>query len=61
MMAHPKISTCYHEPFGDAFFSGPERRCERYSEHENSTNMAMTYGAILQNIVDRASKPQVLP
>ncbi|KAI4107282.1 MAG: hypothetical protein LQ339_002680 [Xanthoria mediterranea] len=61
MMAHPDISTCFHEPFSVAFYFGPERLCERYPEHENSTNEDMTYGAILHNIVERASKHQQDP
>ncbi|KAI4228879.1 MAG: hypothetical protein L6R36_001297 [Xanthoria steineri] len=61
MMAHPEVSTYFHEPFGDAFYLGPERLCERYPEHDNSTNEDMTYGAILHDIVSKASKHQPNP
>lgn len=60
-MAHPDVSTCFHEPFGDAFYFGPERLCERYPEHHDVTNEDMTYGAILHDIFEKASEHQVLP
>ena len=35
-MARPDILNCIHEPFGDAFYYGPERLSERYADDDEA-------------------------
>lgn len=57
MTQHETI-TCFHEPFGDAFYYGPERLSPRFSDEQarlDSGFSKSTYGSILENIKREAS------
>ncbi|KAI9781401.1 MAG: hypothetical protein M1839_005995 [Geoglossum umbratile] len=42
---------CFHEPFGDAYWLGPERQGERYEEVRGSTGLAhLTYKSVVDGI-----------
>jgi hypothetical protein len=47
---------CIHEPFGDAFYFGPERLSERYENDEvarmESGFADVTYGGVVKRIVE---------
>ena len=48
------ILTCIHEPFGDAYYYGPERMSSRFENdqkvHEESGFADSTYGSIIARI-----------
>ena len=45
---------CVHEPFGDAYYFGPERLAERYANDEKARNESgfgeSTFKTIMDNI-----------
>jgi hypothetical protein len=42
---------CLHEPFGDAYWLGPERQLERYEEFRTATALAhTTYKSVMDDI-----------
>jgi hypothetical protein len=42
---------CFHEPFGDAYWLGPERQGERYEEVRGATGFAhVTYKSVVDDI-----------
>jgi len=57
--------TCVHEPFGDAFYFGPERLSERYEKHEkdrvDSGFGNSTYKTILDRIEREGSEVRIFP
>jgi hypothetical protein len=56
---------CVHEPFGDAFYYGPERLSPRFSEDEASRVKSgfsnSTYQTIFDNIDNLESEVRLLP
>jgi hypothetical protein len=58
-MTRRDILRCIHEPFGDAFYFGPERSSARYEEDEEARSSSgfasTTYGDVLTNLL-RLSK-----
>ncbi|KAJ5833661.1 hypothetical protein N7474_001972 [Penicillium riverlandense] len=59
MTQHDTIQ-CVHEPFGDAFYYGPERLSTRFADDEqtrlNSGFSKATYGSVLEGIKQEASQ-----
>jgi hypothetical protein len=59
-MTRTDILTCIHEPFGDAFYYGPERLSERYENdpeaREKSGFAKITYQAVQKNIDKEMAK-----
>lgn len=58
MTQHETIR-CFHEPFGDAFYYGPERLSPRFSDEQariNSGFSESTYGSVLERIKQEASE-----
>ena len=53
-MTRQDILTCVHEPFGDAFYFGPERLSERYEDDEESREQSgfaqSTFNTIFERI-----------
>ncbi|KAL8802953.1 MAG: hypothetical protein Q9200_006408 [Gallowayella weberi] len=62
-MTRPETLTCFHEPFGDAFYWGPERRSPR-SESERNVREGTefencTYEAVLRSLLKAAEGKRV--
>lgn len=59
MTQHDTIH-CVHEPFGDAFYYGPERLSSRFEDDEQtrvkSGFSSSTYGSVLEGIMSKASE-----
>ena len=59
-MTRRGILTCIHEPFGDAFYFGPERLSDRYEKNElgrlNSGFNQSTYKTVLDDIDREAAE-----
>ena len=57
--------TCIHEPFGDAFYFGPERLSDRYERNEQdrlaSGFSESTYQTIFDRIERESSEVRILP
>lgn len=57
--------TCVHEPFGDAFYFGPERLSDRYEKDEKerieSGFSDSTYRTILDRIEREGSEVRFYP
>jgi len=57
-MTRSDILHCVHEPFGDAFYYGPERLSERYDKDEaarvKSGFAETTYKDVLDNLLGLA-------
>ena len=53
-MTRPDILTCVHEPFGDAFYYGPERLSERYERdlqgRQDSSFSDSTYKTVMERL-----------
>ena len=64
-MTRRDILTCVHEPFGDAFYFGPERLSERYENDEkerlNSGFSDSTYKTVLENIEKESAEVRYPP
>ena len=56
---------CVHEPFGDAFYYGPERLSSRFAEDEASRVKSgfsnSTYQTVFDNIDNLGSEVRLLP
>lgn len=56
---------CIHEPFGDAFYYGPERLSERFAQDEqarlDSGFSESTYKTVLDRIEREAAENEVRP
>ena len=48
-----KNLTCIHEPFGDAFYFGPERLGTRYEDDEKARQESGFVDSTYQTILDR--------
>ena len=48
--------TCIHEPFGDAFYYGPERLSERYENDEQARIDSGFGGSTFKTILDRIDR-----
>jgi hypothetical protein len=55
-MTRHDILHCIHEPFGDAFYYGPERLSERFEDDEEARKKSgfaeVTYKDVLDQILD---------
>lgn len=64
-MTRRETLTCIHEPFGDAFYFGPERLSERYEEdkkaREESGFAQSTYKTIFERIENEATEVRSCP
>lgn len=65
-MTRHDILRCIHEPFGDAFYFGPERLSERYEDGEEARKKSgfseVTYKNVLDQIFDdSASEVKIYP
>ncbi|KAL2164084.1 hypothetical protein VTH06DRAFT_3298 [Thermothelomyces fergusii] len=52
-MTRRDILTCVHEPFGDAFYFGPERLGERYEHDEEARRKSGFADTTYKDVVDR--------
>jgi hypothetical protein len=56
---------CVHEPFGDAFYYGPERLSSRFAEDEASRDKSgfnnSTYQTVFDNLDNLGSEVRLLP
>jgi hypothetical protein len=52
-MTRGKTLTCIHEPFGDAFYFGPERLGTRYENDEKARQESGFAESTYQTILDR--------
>ena len=52
-MTRGKTLTCIHEPFGDAFYFGPERLGTRYEKDEKARQESGFAESTYQTILDR--------
>ena len=52
-MTRGKTLTCIHEPFGDAFYFGPERLGTRYENDEKARQESGFVESTYQTILDR--------
>ena len=52
-MTRGKTLTCIHEPFGDAFYFGPERLGTRYENDEKARQESGFADSTYQTILDR--------
>lgn len=62
-MTRSDALTCVHEPFGDAFYYGPERMSTRYEKdqaaREKSGYAQVTYGNVMDRILDEEFRDSV--
>lgn len=47
---------CVHEPFGDAYYFGPERLAERYEHDKQARDSSGFSGSTYKTIMDRINK-----
>lgn len=52
-MTRTDILTCIHEPFGDAFYYGPERLSERYENDPEAREKSGFADATYKTVVDK--------
>lgn len=52
-MTRTDILKCAHEPFGDAYYFGPERLAERYEDDEKARSESGFADSTFQTIFDR--------
>ncbi|KAK1756214.1 hypothetical protein QBC47DRAFT_182390 [Echria macrotheca] len=52
-MTRTDILNCIHEPFGDAFYYGPERLSERYEDDEEAREKSGFAGVTYKDVLDR--------
>ena len=55
-MTRRETLKCIHEPFGDAFYYGPERMSERFENDEEERTRAGFSDSTYQTILDRFEK-----
>lgn len=64
-MTRRDILACVHEPFGDAYYFGPERLGERYENNEkgriDSGFSGSTYKTILDRIEQENAQVRTIP
>ncbi|GAB1320122.1 hypothetical protein MFIFM68171_10332 [Madurella fahalii] len=56
-MTRRDILYCVHEPFGDAFYFGPERLSERYENDEEARKASGFSNVTYKDVVDRLLNP----
>jgi len=52
-MTRRDILECAHEPFGDAFYYGPERLSERYENDEEARRKSGFANSTYKTVIDR--------
>lgn len=52
-MTRTDILTCIHEPFGDAFYYGPERLSERYENDPEAREKSGFADVTFKTVVDK--------
>jgi hypothetical protein len=57
-MTRRDILTTIHEPFGDAFYFGPERLSERYEKDEEERKASGFADSTFKTIMDRFETEQ---
>jgi hypothetical protein len=64
-MTRDETLRCVHEPFGDAFYYGPERLSSRFEEDEASRVKSgfnnSTYQTVFENIDNLGSEVRLFP
>ena len=55
-MTRTDTLTCVHEPFGDAFYFGPERLSERYEDDEKGREKSGFRDTTYKTVIDRLDK-----
>jgi hypothetical protein len=55
-MTRRDILTCVHEPFGDAFYFGPERLSPRYEDDEKAREESGFANSTFKTIFERIEK-----
>lgn len=55
-MTRPDILQCAHEPFGDAFYYGPERLGERYADDEAGRISSGFSKTTYADVIDRLNR-----
>jgi hypothetical protein len=55
-MNRPDILTCVHEPFGDAFYFGPERLSSRYEQDEKARQESGFGNSTFKTIFERIER-----
>jgi len=55
-MTRRDILTCVHEPFGDAFYFGPERLSPRYEADEEARETSGFANSTFKTIFERIEK-----
>ncbi len=64
-MTRSETLSCVHEPFGDAFYYGPERLSSRFEEDKESRVKSgfneSTYKSVFDDIERRGSEVGLLP
>jgi hypothetical protein len=56
-MTRGDILHCVHEPFGDAFYFGPERLSERYEQDEAARKKSGFSEVTYKDVMDRLLNP----
>lgn len=56
-MTRRDILHCVHEPFGDAFYFGPERLSERYEDDEEGRKKSGFSNVTYKDVMDRLLDP----
>lgn len=56
-MTRRDILQCAHEPFGDAFYYGPERLSERYKKDEGVRRDSGFAGTTYKDVMDSLLRP----
>ena len=55
-MTRRDILTCVHEPFGDAFYFGPERMSTRYEDDEKAREESGFASSTFKTIFERIER-----
>jgi hypothetical protein len=55
-MIRRDILTCIHEPFGDAFYFGPERMSTRYENDEQARKESGFANSTFKTILERIER-----
>ena len=55
-MTRNDILKCVHEPFGDAFYFGPERLSDRYEQDETARQESGFAGSTFKTIFERIER-----
>lgn len=55
-MTRTDILTCVHEPFGDAFYFGPERLSSRYEDDKEAREESGFENSTFKTVFDRIER-----